>query len=98
MHVCHYSVWLSFDKLLNISGTKRERGLLVWDEAEHLEESEKPLASEELYDLPFGITSCLSSQSWVRYIPFCPWKGHRAEDDDIAKDHKGTEVFDECAL
>ncbi|KAF3849643.1 hypothetical protein F7725_019362 [Dissostichus mawsoni] len=33
----------------------------------------------EVYDLPFGIASCLSSQSWVRYIPFCPWKDSRSE-------------------
>uniref|UniRef100_A0A3Q4AMP1 Solute carrier family 23 member 1 n=1 Tax=Mola mola TaxID=94237 RepID=A0A3Q4AMP1_MOLML len=59
-----------------IPGTKRERGL-VWDKMEHLEDSKKTMVSDELYDLPFGITSCLSSQSWVRYIPFCPWKGQR---------------------
>lgn len=93
---------LSFNGLFNISGTKRERGLSVWDEVEHLEDAKKALASEDLYDLPLGITSCLSSHSWVRYIPFCPWKGHRtqyrSEDNDMAQNHKGTEVIDECAL
>ncbi|XP_049914395.1 solute carrier family 23 member 1-like isoform X1 [Epinephelus moara] len=61
-----------------IPGTKRERGLLPRDE-EHLEDSSCSLETEEVYDLPFGITSCLSSQSWVRYVPFCPWKGYRSE-------------------
>ncbi|KAF7231312.1 solute carrier family 23 member 1 isoform X2 [Nothobranchius furzeri] len=53
-----------------IPGTKQERGLQAWDKAP-LEDS---LSSEEVYDLPFGITSCLQNQSWVGYIPFCPWK------------------------
>lgn len=64
--------------LIYITGTKRERGL-VWDEMEHLEDSKTTMESEELYDMPFGITSCLSSQSWVRYIPFCPWRGKRTQ-------------------
>uniref|UniRef100_A0A3Q3VVH2 Solute carrier family 23 member 1 n=1 Tax=Mola mola TaxID=94237 RepID=A0A3Q3VVH2_MOLML len=59
-----------------IPGTKRERGL-VWDKMEHLEDSSKTLATDELYDLPFGITSFFSTQSWVRYVPFCPWRSQR---------------------
>ncbi|KAA8583371.1 hypothetical protein FQN60_015917 [Etheostoma spectabile] len=61
-----------------IPGTKSERGLLAWNKV-HLEDSSYTLSTEEVYDLPFGITSCLSSQSWVRYVPFCPWNGHRSE-------------------
>ncbi|XP_035534745.1 solute carrier family 23 member 1-like [Morone saxatilis] len=62
-----------------IPGTKRERGLLAWDKV-HVEDSCSTLGTEEVYDLPFGITSRLSTQSWVRYVPFCPRKGHRTQD------------------
>uniref|UniRef100_A0A8C6WRB5 Solute carrier family 23 member 1 n=1 Tax=Neogobius melanostomus TaxID=47308 RepID=A0A8C6WRB5_9GOBI len=48
-----------------ISGTKRERGLLCVEQ-ENTEEASK---SSQVYDLPFGISSRLSSRSWVRYIP-----------------------------
>ncbi|XP_070705172.1 solute carrier family 23 member 1-like isoform X1 [Pempheris klunzingeri] len=61
-----------------IPGTKQERGLIAWDRV-HLEDSSNTLGTDEVYDLPFGITSCLSSQSWIRYVPFCPWKGHRTQ-------------------
>ncbi|KAM9704696.1 solute carrier family 23 member 1-like [Menidia menidia] len=68
-----------------IPGTKKERGLLGWDEV-HSEDSDNTVVSADVYDLPFGITSCLQSQSWVRYIPFCPWTGerpqHRSEDNN----------------
>ncbi|XP_026197492.1 solute carrier family 23 member 1-like [Anabas testudineus] len=74
-----------------IPGTKRERGLLSMDK-DHLEDSSNTCGGEELYDLPFGITSRLSSQSWVRYIPFCPWRGHRfqykSEDCDMSQSQK----------
>lgn len=62
----------------NHSGTKRERGL---SRDIYLEDSSEMFGTEEMYDLPFGITSRLSSQSWVRYIPFCPWRGHRSSED-----------------
>ncbi|XP_051264625.1 solute carrier family 23 member 1-like isoform X2 [Dicentrarchus labrax] len=62
-----------------VPGTKRERGLLAWDKV-HVEDSCSTLGTEEVYDLPFGITSRLSTQSWVRYVPFCPRKGHRTQD------------------
>ncbi|XP_039981942.1 solute carrier family 23 member 1-like [Xiphias gladius] len=61
-----------------IPGTKYERGLLSSDKV-HLEDSSNTLGAEEVYDLPFGITSCLSSKSWVRYIPFCSWKGNKSQ-------------------
>ncbi|KAM9840287.1 solute carrier family 23 member 1-like [Aulostomus maculatus] len=57
-----------------IPGTKCERGLITFSK-EHLNDSSSVLRAEDVYDLPFGITSCLSSQSWVRYVPFCPWRG-----------------------
>ena len=56
------------------SGTKDERGLHAWDKV-NFEDSGNTFASEEVYDLPFGMTSCLQSKSWVRYIPFCPQRG-----------------------
>ncbi|XP_070843718.1 solute carrier family 23 member 1-like [Chaetodon trifascialis] len=65
-----------------IPGTKRERGLLTWNKVP-LEDSSNSLGAEEVYDLPFGITSCLSSQSWVRYVPFCPRKGHRTQNSEL---------------
>ncbi|XP_056137758.1 xan_ur_permease domain-containing protein [Lampris incognitus] len=54
-----------------IPGSKRERGIVAWNNA-HEGNSSNTLESEEVYNLPFGITSCFSSSSWVRYIPFCP--------------------------
>ena len=94
---------LSSNSLSVVSGTKRERGLLVGDR-DHLEGSRGNLESEEVYDFPSGISSCLSSQSWVRYVPFCPWKDHRtqykSEDNNMSQGQggkqlpNGTEVID----
>ncbi|XP_037305766.2 solute carrier family 23 member 1-like isoform X1 [Pungitius pungitius] len=57
-----------------IPGTKRERGLLAWDKGDP-EDSTYAAGTDQVYDLPLGITSRLSSQSWVRHVPFCPWAG-----------------------
>ncbi|XP_056284942.1 solute carrier family 23 member 1-like [Pseudoliparis swirei] len=57
-----------------IPGTKRERGLLAWS-PEDPEDSVCAARTQEVYDLPFGITSRLSSRPWVRLVPFCPWRG-----------------------
>lgn len=54
-----------------IPGSKHERGILAWNKA-HDDESSNTLESGEVYNLPFGISSYLSSSSWIRYIPFCP--------------------------
>ncbi|XP_036373942.1 xan_ur_permease domain-containing protein [Megalops cyprinoides] len=54
-----------------IPGSKTERGIVAWNEAHH-EDSGDTLESDEVYDLPFGIASRLSSSSWVKYVPFCP--------------------------
>ncbi|XP_030646398.1 solute carrier family 23 member 1-like [Chanos chanos] len=54
-----------------IPGTKHERGIIAWNKA-HEEDLDNTLESSEVYDLPFGISSRLSSSSWVRYVPFCP--------------------------
>uniref|UniRef100_A0A3Q2PWP2 Solute carrier family 23 member 1-like n=1 Tax=Fundulus heteroclitus TaxID=8078 RepID=A0A3Q2PWP2_FUNHE len=62
-----------------IPGTKRERGLLTWN-TEHCEDSRNALAPEDVYNLPFGITTCLQTRSWVRYVPFCPPTNHMTED------------------
>lgn len=62
--------------LIVFVGTKRERGL---PDGEHEGISAKFMASFELYDLPFGLTSFLSSWSWVRYVPFCPWRQRKSD-------------------
>ncbi|XP_041660825.1 solute carrier family 23 member 1-like [Cheilinus undulatus] len=87
-----------------IPGTKRERGLLALDEF-HVEDLGNTSDAEDVYDLPFGITSCLSSQSWVQYIPFCPWKGKRtqnkSEDNQMSQSEpqqNGTGVTEEFAF
>ncbi|XP_029290168.1 xan_ur_permease domain-containing protein [Cottoperca gobio] len=54
-----------------IPGSKHERGILAWNKA-HEDDSSNTLKSGEVYNLPFGISSYLSSSSWLRYIPFCP--------------------------
>ncbi|XP_057679129.1 solute carrier family 23 member 1-like [Corythoichthys intestinalis] len=54
-----------------IPGTKSERGLFEPDET-HLEDSGS-LETEDIYDLPFGITRWFSARPWIRYIPICPW-------------------------
>ncbi|XP_042247165.1 solute carrier family 23 member 1-like [Thunnus maccoyii] len=86
-----------------IPGTKRERGLLAFDKV-HLENSSSVLRAEDVYDLPFGITSYLSSQSWVRYIPFCPWRGQKSQyesKNDMSQGQDREHLPDnvtECAL
>ncbi|XP_038562941.1 xan_ur_permease domain-containing protein [Micropterus salmoides] len=54
-----------------IPGSKHERGILAWNKA-HEDDSSNTLESGEVYNLPFGISSYLSSSSWLLYIPFCP--------------------------
>lgn len=53
------------------TGSKHERGILAWNKA-HEDDSSNTLESGEVYNLPFGISSYLSSSSWLRFIPFCP--------------------------
>ncbi|XP_008311447.1 solute carrier family 23 member 1-like [Cynoglossus semilaevis] len=65
-----------------IPGTKRERGLSSSDTTLH-EDSDSTLLTD-VYNLPFGITSCLASRSWVRYVPFCPQNGNKTK-YDVAK-------------
>lgn len=62
--------------LFVVVGTKRERGL---PDREHEDVPDQFLASLQLYDLPFGLTSFLSSWSWVRYVPFCPWRDRKTD-------------------
>ncbi|XP_068433603.1 solute carrier family 23 member 1-like [Clinocottus analis] len=85
-----------------IPGTKRERGLLTWDKRDP-EDSAYAAGTEEVYDLPFGITSRLSSRSWVRYVPFCPREGSRSGDGSPGRRGseeplRSTAVTDELAL
>ncbi|KAL7871092.1 hypothetical protein SRHO_G00085890 [Serrasalmus rhombeus] len=63
-----------------IPGTKRERGIVAWNKA-HEDDSENTLESDEVYGLPCGISSRLSSCSWVRYVPFCP--SYKARPENI---------------
>lgn len=62
--------------LTAVVGTKRERGL---PDREPEDVPGQFLASLQLYDLPFGLTSFLSSWSWVRYVPFCPWRDRKTD-------------------
>ncbi|XP_061773934.1 xan_ur_permease domain-containing protein isoform X1 [Nerophis ophidion] len=54
-----------------IPGTKQERGILAWNKA-HEDSTSNTVDSEEVYSLPFGLSSYFSSSSWIRYLPFCP--------------------------
>ncbi|XP_076848497.1 xan_ur_permease domain-containing protein isoform X2 [Brachyhypopomus gauderio] len=54
-----------------IPGTKRERGLTAWSKA-HDNTGESSLESDEVYGLPWGLSSGLSSCTWLRWLPFCP--------------------------
>ncbi|XP_067339090.1 solute carrier family 23 member 1-like isoform X2 [Channa argus] len=88
-----------------IPGTKRERGLLSLDKAD-LEDSGNTFGTEDIYDLPFGMSACLSSRSWVRYIPFCPLKDSRSlykskDHEDISQSQKNNltiKVTDESSF
>ncbi|XP_062317071.1 xan_ur_permease domain-containing protein [Osmerus eperlanus] len=66
-----------------IPGSKRERGIVAWNQA-HQDDSSNTLESGEVYNLPFGISSRLSSSSWVRYVPFCPPNATRSLDEASA--------------
>uniref|UniRef100_A0A8C6L4M8 Solute carrier family 23 member 4 n=1 Tax=Nothobranchius furzeri TaxID=105023 RepID=A0A8C6L4M8_NOTFU len=68
-----------------IPGSKQERGILAWNKA-HEDDSSETLESGEVYNLPFGISSSLSSVSWIRYIPFCwPWGFNQAQGATASK-------------
>ncbi|XP_019712019.1 solute carrier family 23 member 1-like isoform X2 [Hippocampus comes] len=66
-----------------IPGTKSERGLFVTDETHP--EASGTLETDDIYNLPFGITRCLSSLPWVHKIPFCPGGGQKP----LCKSDKG---------
>ncbi|XP_034018592.1 solute carrier family 23 member 1-like [Thalassophryne amazonica] len=70
-----------------IPGTKEERGLLSYNKI-HFQDSTDSSATEDIYDLPFGIASFLASRSWSFPVPFCPWKGrgskHTHEDNGLS--------------
>ncbi|CAB1322939.1 unnamed protein product [Coregonus sp. 'balchen'] len=73
-----------------IPGTKRERGIIAWNKI-HLNDSSNTLESSEVYNLPFGISSCLSSYTWVRYVPFLPLNAPSSQDKpgvDSSETHK----------
>ncbi|KAK7151892.1 hypothetical protein R3I94_008280 [Phoxinus phoxinus] len=63
-----------------IPGTKRERGIIAWNRA-HQNESDNTLESDDVYGLPFGIKTCLSSFTWTKYVPFCPTHKVSTQDD-----------------
>uniref|UniRef100_A0A3B3XCW8 Uncharacterized protein n=1 Tax=Poecilia mexicana TaxID=48701 RepID=A0A3B3XCW8_9TELE len=54
-----------------VPGSKQERGILAWNKA-HEDDSCETLETRQVYNLPFGLSSYLSSFSWLRYVPFCP--------------------------
>ncbi|XP_018602686.1 xan_ur_permease domain-containing protein [Scleropages formosus] len=55
-----------------IPGSKRERGIVAWNEAHH-EDLDDTLESGEVYDLPFGLSSLSSSSSSCMWrMPVCP--------------------------
>uniref|UniRef100_A0A3B1KFE8 Solute carrier family 23 member 4 n=1 Tax=Astyanax mexicanus TaxID=7994 RepID=A0A3B1KFE8_ASTMX len=63
-----------------IPGTKRERGITAWNRA-HEDDSDSTQESDEVYGLPCGITSYLSSCFWIKYVPFCP--SHKTRPQNI---------------
>jgi hypothetical protein len=65
---------------LGHTGTLRERGIVDWNKIP-LDDSSNTLESSEVYNLPFGISSCLSSFSWVRYVPFLPPNAPSSQDE-----------------
>ncbi|XP_068459441.1 xan_ur_permease domain-containing protein [Clinocottus analis] len=73
-----------------IPGSKHERGILAWNKA-HEDDSNNTLESGEVYNLPFGISSYLSSSSWIRYLPFCPPGDTRPLDGRTAADTNALE-------
>uniref|UniRef100_A0A9J7YHR4 Solute carrier family 23 member 4 n=1 Tax=Cyprinus carpio carpio TaxID=630221 RepID=A0A9J7YHR4_CYPCA len=75
-----------------IPGTKRERGIIAWKKA-HQNESDNTLESDDVYGLPFGINSCLSSLTWTKYVPFCPTpKVSRQNDTPCSLDSLDTKT------
>lgn len=84
-------IQVSYRSLYVFIGSKSERGLR---DREYEDVSDKSLASLELYDLPFGLTTFLSSRSWVRYIPFCPWRD-KSDDKTVnnAMLRRGSELL-----
>ncbi|XP_061826152.1 xan_ur_permease domain-containing protein isoform X2 [Nerophis lumbriciformis] len=62
-----------------VPGTKQERGILAWNNAHEDSTSNTP-DSEEVYSLPFGLSSYFSSSSWIRYLPFCPPAAPKSSD------------------
>ncbi|KAL0968506.1 hypothetical protein UPYG_G00267780 [Umbra pygmaea] len=70
-----------------IPGTKRERGIIAWNKI-HEEDTSNTLESSDVYSLPFGISSCLASSSWVRYVPFLPPNTPRPKDKTESEDTK----------
>ncbi|KAF3702656.1 Solute carrier family 23 member 1 [Channa argus] len=97
--------WIMKNPNALATGTKRERGLLSLDKAD-LEDSGNTFGTEDIYDLPFGMSACLSSRSWVRYIPFCPLKDSRSlykskDHEDISQSQKNNltiKVTDESSF
>uniref|UniRef100_A0A673LKP8 Zgc:110789 n=1 Tax=Sinocyclocheilus rhinocerous TaxID=307959 RepID=A0A673LKP8_9TELE len=54
--------------------------IIAWNKA-HQNESDNTLESDDVYGLPFGINSCLSSFTWTKYVPFCPSHKVSRQDD-----------------
>ncbi|XP_030071296.1 solute carrier family 23 member 2 isoform X2 [Microcaecilia unicolor] len=54
-----------------IPGTKEERGILAWRK-DSGDEFDDILDAGEVYSFPFGIGNKCCTNSWLRYLPFCP--------------------------
>uniref|UniRef100_A0A4W4DTF8 Uncharacterized protein n=1 Tax=Electrophorus electricus TaxID=8005 RepID=A0A4W4DTF8_ELEEL len=76
-----------------IPGTKCERGIIAWTKA-YEDTSESCLENDEVYGLPWGLSSCLSSYVWVRWLPFCP--SHKAKEENTSPSSSGFQGKKPC--
>ena len=80
---------------VSFSGTPEERGLAMKptsDKGVQTQFSSKQ--TEEIYGLPFGISSCLNKDSWTSKIPFLPTfvaKNERSGDSDVQESNKDVD-------
>ncbi|XP_062404288.1 solute carrier family 23 member 1-like isoform X2 [Sardina pilchardus] len=79
-----------------IPGTKHERGIIAWNKA-HEEDSNITIESDAVYGLPFNLSSRLSSVSWVRFIPFCPYYPRHSPPERTPESSDTLDVLKEAA-
>lgn len=93
-HICF--IFLSIPFSLSYTGTKRERGIIAWNKA-HEEDSSITIESDEVYGLPFNLSDRLSTKSWVRFIPFCPYHASRSPSEGAPEKSDSLDVLKEAA-